>query len=64
MGNTLRYLGKEGERDPLTQGMRREGLWREKSKGEGTGKGKLPAPSGEFPEEVQGSEGVGRRVRG
>lgn len=38
------YPGKEGKRDPFTQGMRRGGLRREKSKGEGAKKGKYPAP--------------------
>lgn len=40
MGNNLRYLGKEIKRVPLTQEMRREGLRRGKSGGEGARKGK------------------------
>ena len=35
---SLRYLEKEIKRHPLTQEMRREGLRRERSKGEGARK--------------------------
>ena len=64
MGNHVRYLGKEGKGDPITEGIRREGLSRKRSRGRSE-KAEIPCEASSLECREAGKAHVGeRRVRG